>query len=499
MKILTSQQIREADQSTIAHEPVASEELMERAAGVFVKWFSEKFSKGYPVKIFCGIGNNGGDGLVIARLLHEKHFQVDTFIVRFSPTPSADFIFHEKKLRKLKSPITEIQEGDQFPALHHQEIVIDALWGSGLNRPIEGFAATLIEHLNQSEAIKVAVDIPTGLYADSQSDSIKFKANYTLSFETPKLSFFLPESHPYVGEFIVKSIGLHPDFLHQLKTNHFFITPEKIKSIYRIRQKFSHKGAFGHALIYSGSYGKMGAATLCAEACLRAGAGLVSVFIPKCGYSILQTAIPECMVLTDAKKDELSEVPDLSVFKVAGAGPGIGMKTSTSKAIHQLITTAEYPIVLDADALNIIAENKIWLNQIPAHSILTPHPKEFERLFGKSGNDFERLKLQSDAAQKFNLFIVMKTAHTIIATPEGEIWFNTTGNPGMATAGAGDVLTGIITGLLSQGYTPFESALFGVYWHGLAGDYAADELTQPVITARDIIQHLGKSLKKLLQ
>ncbi len=497
MKILSAQQIREADQYTIEHEPIASEDLMERAAGVFVKWLSEKFSKGHPVKFFCGIGNNGGDGLVSARLLALKGYNVEVFVARYSPAPSKDFLANEQKLRG-KVKLTDINAGDSFPEISASEIVVDALWGSGLNRPIEGFSADLIAYLNDSPAIKVAIDIPSGLYADSYSDSTKFKADFTLSFELPKLSFLLPESSAYAGEWTIKSIGIHSGFLSEVVAENFLITAEMARSIIIPRKKFDHKGTFGHSLIISGSYGKMGAAKLCAEACLRAGAGLVTAYIPRCGYQILQTALSEVMVITDKQEHFIGEVPELEIYKAIGAGPGIGTDKLTVKAVKKLLENANSPLVLDADALNIISENKEWLKLIPENSILTPHPKEFERLFGKSKNDFERHRLQKVSAKKYKLYIVLKLGHTAIATPRGETFFNSTGNPGMATAGAGDVLTGVITGLLSQGYSPQHSAILGAFWHGLAGDFAAEEFGQLSMIASDITNHLGNAFKKII-
>lgn len=499
MKILSAQQIREADHYTIQQEPIASEALMERAAMVFADWFAENFSHKHPVKIFCGIGNNGGDGLAVARLLHHLKYQVEVFVVRYSPTPSKDFLFNEKRMKKLLVKITDIHAGDKFPVIKPNEIIIDGLWGSGLNRPIEGYASDLIQHLNISPAIKVAIDIPSGLFADTKSDSVKFNAHYTLTFELPKLAFFFAENQNTVGEWEVKSIGLHPVYLQAAKTDNYFLTRDFIGQLIRPRKKFDHKGTYGHALIISGSYGKMGAAILCAESCLRAGAGLVTAYIPKCGYEILQSSFPEAMALTDKQKDYLSAVPDLSPYKAIGVGPGIGTKAATAKALLQLIKKSSVPLVLDADALNLFSENKKLLKQLPANSILTPHPKEFERLFGKSKNEFERHQLQKDVAKKYKVIIVLKGAYTAIASPDGNIHFNSTGNTGMATAGAGDVLTGIITGLLSQGYSPLNSALLGVYLHGLAGDIAAEQLSQPALIASDITNHLGAAFKSLSQ
>ncbi|GIV33120.1 MAG: bifunctional NAD(P)H-hydrate repair enzyme [Chitinophagales bacterium] len=496
MKILSAAQIREADQYTIAHEPIASIDLMERAASVFVKWFTEKFPRGRKVKIFCGMGNNGGDGLAIARMLLGKGYDVEVYIVRYANSASADFLVNAERLKN-QLPLQDITAETPFPEITKDDIVVDALWGSGLNRPITGFAANLIEHLNSSSATRIAIDIPSGLYADRFSDSVKFKADFTLSFELPKLAFLLPSGAEYAGEWTVKSIGLHQGFIQNTDTDNFLVTAELVKPFIRTRKKFDHKGTFGHALLFCGSYGKIGAARLCTEACLRAGAGMATACIPRCGYTALQTAVSEAMVVADKEENFLSAFPELHPFSAIGAGPGIGTNPVTAQALKKLLENTQSPLVLDADALNILAQNKEWLKILPPNCILTPHPKEFERLFGKTANDFERLALQKSMARQYQVYIILKLAHTSICTPQGITYFNTTGNPGMATAGSGDVLTGIITGLLCQGYPPDKSAILGVYWHGLAGDFAAEQLGQPSMIAGDIIHHLGNAFKKI--
>ena len=497
VKVLSASQLREADRFTIGNEPVDSIDLMERAAKAFADWFTEKFNPSHRVHIFCGMGNNGGDGLAITRLLHQLNYAVVAYAVRYAAPPSKDFIVNEQRLKKLRVKMNDIRADNAFPVIQQNEIIVDGLWGSGLNRPVEGFAAQLIQHLNAARATRVAIDIPSGLYADSKSVSVRFKADFTLSFELPKLSFFLPENEEWVGEWEVRGIGLHPAFLQQAQTSNFFLTTDFAKELILPRKKFAHKGTYGHALIVSGSYGKMGAACLCAEACLRAGAGLVTAFIPKCGYEIMQTKVPEAMAITDRNKDFLTAMPELSSYKAVGIGPGIGTKAATAKALGRLIKKADFPLVLDADALNILSENKAWLKSLPENSILTPHPKEFERLFGKAKDDYAQFELLKESAVKYRAVIVLKRAYTCIASPDGSAWFNSTGNPGMATGGTGDVLTGIITGLLCQGYSPLNSALLGVYWHGLAGDLAAGAISVPCLVAGDIIRYLGIAFKKL--
>lgn len=501
MKILSAKQIKNWDAFTIQNEPISSIQLMERAALAFVNWFSQHYPdvQKTVIKVFCGSGNNGGDGLAIARLLHQKRYDVEIFCCQISQTPSTDFTKNLKKLpRRNAIPIFYLTRDSLFPKVADESaILIDAIFGAGLNRPIIGYWATLIDFLNSMPNTKIAVDIPSGLFADQSSSGHILAANYTLSFQLPKLAFFFPENQDKVGMCYIQPIGLHPLFLETIDTHFYFLTGSLIQKIRRTRQKFDHKGTFGHALLIGGSHGKVGAIVLAAKACLRTGAGLITIHAPQCAYTILQISFPEAMVSTDAHQYYYSENPPLSPYKAIGIGCGLDQKASSVKALKKLIQLSALPIVLDADALNILSTNKEWLGHLPDNSVLTPHPKEFERLFGKSANDFERNELQRHQATILNCFIILKGANTCIACPDGTCYFNTTGNPGMATGGSGDVLTGIITSLLAQGYSVKEACLLGVYLHGLAGDLAAKELGQEALIASDIIQYIGSAYKEL--
>jgi len=468
---------------------------MERAATAFTRWFLAHFpdTENKTIKIFCGTGNNGGDGLAIARLLHRKFYTVELFCCQISANTSPDF---EKKFKQLPRrnaiPIFTINTHSPFPELDQQDVLIDAIFGAGLNRDIIGYWASLIAHINQSDAIKVAVDIPSGLYADRPTTGPVLAADSTLSFQLPKLAFFFSENANKLGDCHIQPIGLSSIFLQKTNTPFHFIEPNLISTIYKSRKKFAHKGTFGHALLIGGSYGKIGAIHLAATACLRSGAGLVTVHAPQCAYNILQIGIPEAMVSIDSHQYHYSTNPPLHPYKAIGIGCGLDQKIASQSAFLELIQNSTLPLVIDADALNILAQQATWLSQLPKNSILTPHPKEFERLFGPSANDFERNQLQREQAIKLKVFIVLKGAHTCIAGPDGTCYFNTTGNPGMGTAGSGDVLTGIITALFAQGYTPRNAALLGVYLHGLAGDLAVAEMGQESLIASDISRFLGK-------
>lgn len=495
MKILSAQQTRELDAYTIQHEPIPSIDLMERASTVFTDWFAEQFPKRHQlIHVFCGMGNNGGDGLAVARMLHERKYDVKVSICAFSDRGSDDFEENLKRLKKYPEvEIESIEKGDALPTMKDTVIVIDAIFGSGLNRPVEGYWGELLEHINHSNTTIAAIDIPSGLFADQHTVGTSIQADQTLTFELPKLAFLFPENNQATGRWTHRSIGLSPAFLEDVQTSNYYIDQAMVAGLYRKREKFDHKGTFGHALLVAGSYGKVGAAILSARAALRSGLGLLTIHSPRCAYEILQISIPEAMVSIDRHRHYISEWPALDHYDTIGIGPGIGQGQMTREAILQLIENAQKPIVLDADGLNILSKNPDYFKQLPANSILTPHPKEFERLFGATKDNFARNKLQREMAQKYQIVIVLKGAHTCIAMPDGNCYFNCTGNPGMATGGSGDVLTGILTGLLAQKYTPHAAAILGVYIHGLAGDLAVKKLETHSLVAGDLVKFLGKA------
>ncbi len=500
MRILSTAQIREADAYTIEHEPIASIDLMERAADACAKWIAERFTKETSFYIFCGTGNNGGDGLAIARILNSDKFDnIKVFIVRHNEKSSPDFDVNYKRVDKSKSvDILDISEKSALPEIPEGTVIIDALLGSGLSKPLSGLLADVVEHINKSNAKVISIDIPTGLFADDNSENDKIiQADHTLTFELPKLAFLFPENSPFVGEWQVLPIGLSKEFIAKAATDYHYITEENILPLLKKRTKFSHKGTYGHALIIAGSKGKMGAAIMAAKSSFRAGAGLVTAHIPNCGYTVFQSSVPEAMCETDENETHISGRIKTGNYNAVAVGPGIGNDDATTRALKFLIQETTVNTVFDADALNIISENKTWLPFIRGGSILTPHPKEFERLFGKSDNSFERLKLQREMAMKYSFYIVLKGAHTSIAFPDGTVYFNSTGNPGMATGGSGDILTGIICGLLAQGYKPYEACILGVYVHGAAGDVAAEKMSEEGMIAMDIIDSLGEAWKRV--
>lgn len=517
MKILSAEQIRELDKYTIEHEPVASIVLMERAANKLTTTLTDGYiRKNDNIIIFCGMGNNGGDGLAVARLLIQQGFlHVSAYIVRHAVQGSDDFEANEIRLKNIGG-FRYIETEMQIPPIPADAVVIDALFGSGLNRATEGLSAQVIRAINESGAVVFSVDVPSGLYCDkpnSETDAI-IKADVTFTFHAPKLCFMFPDNAKYVGWFRVLDIGLSKDFSNSQTTSYSYITQQTIDSIIKVRSKFSHKGIYGHALVCAGSYGKIGAAVLSVSAALRSGAGLVSTILPDCGYEIMQTSCPEAMVHTqaDKEKDELFNVEvkrnkqhlslgyihhlDLNKFSSIGVGPGIGTEKDSFEFLESLFRKYNKPTVIDADALNIIAEHDKLKAMMPKGSILTPHPGEFKRLVGEWSDDLEKLELQTRFAKKHGVVVILKGAHTSVATPEGYIYFNSTGNPGMAKGGSGDVLTGVLTALLAQGYTPARTAAIGVYIHGTAGDLAAEQLSQTGMIASDIVANLPKAFKQ---
>jgi len=493
--------IREADSYTIINEPVTSIDLMERAATALFNALVGKLQPTQQIVIFAGSGNNGGDGLVLARLLDQHNFPVKVYLVRFSEKGSPDFETNLLRLREQTSIVAkQISSESDFPELSAGWIVVDALFGSGLNKGVTGLVADLINYINKLEAVIVSIDIPSGLFADQPTDikhSAVVSADYTYTFEWPKLAFFQPENELYVGNWEVVPIGLHKDMHKMDVTRNYLTLQDDVRSMLHVRHRFSHKGTYGHALLLAGSSDKTGAAILAAEACLRSGAGLIHVHLPSEAVLPLQNHLPEAMVSIDESKDFISQLPDLEKFNAIAVGPGIGVDVSTASVVKLLIQNASIPLIIDADALNILSENKTWLAFLPANSILTPHPKEFERLVGKWKDSFERIQIQKDFSIRYAVYVVLKGAYTCISCPDGRCFFNSTGNPGMASAGSGDVLTGILLGLMAQHYTPLEVAIMGVYLHGLAGDLASEQQSQESMIASDIVQNLGAAFKHI--
>ncbi len=471
LPLLTSQHIREADAYTIINEPINSLDLMERAASAFVNAFTDEYpDKAKSIAIYCGTGNNGGDGLAIARMLNRLSYRdIAVKIARFSDKSSNDFIENLKRLKSTGIPITEIKPGDKLVE-ETADIIIDALLGTGLNKPLKTDYANLINFLNDLNKPIISVDVPTGFFCEGEieKDAVAIQSELTITFQQPKINFLLPESAPYIAKFKVVDFGLDKAFIQSLNSPYQLIEKADIRHILKPRKTFTHKGIYGHALIVAGQPETMGAALLCSSACAHTGAGLTTACIPQNGLTALNTSLSEVMAIVRAGIKEMNIGWDK--FSTVAIGPGLGKKSDALALLKEAFKNYDKPMVIDADALNLIAENPDLLRRIPKDSIITPHMKEFDRLFGDHASWWSRLETIRQKAKEYNINIVLKNQYTIIGTPDGNLYFNTTGNPAMASGGMGDVLTGVIAALLAQKYSPKEACILGTYLHGASGD-----------------------------
>lgn len=469
LQLLTSSQIREADAYTIKNKPISSIDLMESASGAFVKAFiAEVPDRDTMISVYCGTGNNGGDGLAIARLLKEQAYDsISVKIMRFSPKESADFKINLDRLKLTGIPLTELSDANHLPK-EKAAVIIDALIGTGLNKALEGDLQTLIKHLNKLKKKVIAVDVPSGFPTEGIIDqgATILKAKLTITFQRPKINFFFPESAHATERFIVADIGLDEAYIQSLPGPWKLIEEKDLQGLIKIRKPFSHKGTYGHALIIAGNTKTMGAALLCADACLHSGAGLTTACIPEKGMPALNAYAPEVMTLP---RSELAAEVNSGKFNSIAIGPGLGTNPNATKLVKQALDF-NIPMLIDADALNILAANPALLHKLPKQAILCPHMKEFDRLFGISGTWWDRVALAQRKAKELNLIILLKNQYTFIALPEGDILINPTGNPAMAVGGMGDVLSGMIAAFLAQGYTAIESAILATYIHGKTGD-----------------------------
>ncbi len=502
MKIFTSAQIHELDKFTIENEPISSLDLMERAAKTLTSAFTGLYTSATPVVVFAGPGNNGGDALAMARLLADKGYQVSVYLFNISKKISPDCAANKAKIQDNKHIKNFIEVIEEFepPRLEQDMVVIDGLFGSGINKPLAGGFASLVKYINASPSEVVSIDVPSGLMTEDNNYNVRaniIRANTTLTLQLPKLAFLFPESQPYIGQLRVLDIRLSQEGIEMLNTPYSIIEESNVRKLLIGRSAFAHKGQMGHALLIAGSYCMAGAAILAARACMRAGAGKVTVNSPKRNIPILQTAIPEAVIQNSNEDTIFAEPIETDDFNALGVGPGIGQSEQTAIALITQLRRSQCPIVADADALNILANHPAWVQQLPQGIILTPHVKEFDRMEGHSADSYERLTKARNMAQRIKGYVILKGHYTAICLPDGRVLFNSTGNAGMATAGCGDVLTGIITGLLARGYKATEASIVGVYLHGLAGDLAAQEIGEESLLASDIINYLPRAFKRL--
>ncbi len=503
MKIFTSVQIHELDNYTIEHEPIKSIDLMERAAKTLTEAIVERWAMSVPIVVFAGPGNNGGDALAVARMLTERGYQVKTFLFNISGRLSADCAENKRRLsevKKAKNLFTEVTLEFDPPQLERGMLVVDGLFGSGLNKPLSGGFASLVKYINASHAEVVSIDMPSGLMTEDNTYNVRtniVRADLTLTLGQKKLAMLFAENQQYIGELRVLDIRLSREGIKKIDSQYTMLEEDDVRQLLLPRDPFAHKGTMGNALVIAGSYGMAGAAILATEACLRSGVGKVTCHSPRKNVTIMQTAVPEAVLQIDREETTFSEAVDTEDFQAVGIGPGLGQTEQTAVAIISQIRRTQCPLVCDADAINILSTHRAWMQQLPKDIIMTPHPKEFDRLEGHSADSFERLSKARDLAQRLQAYVILKGHRTALCCPDGHIVFNTTGNAGMATGGSGDVLTGILTGLLARGYNRYDACVVGMYLHGLAGDIATRELGEESLIARDLIRYLPKAFLRL--
>lgn len=500
MKILTGTQIKAIDAYTIEHEPISSIDLMERASLAFVEKIVDYWDASTPVKVFAGPGNNGGDALAIARLLAERGYKVWACLFNTSGKLSPDCEVNKDRLAAMRNVDFHIIDS-QFapPSLSEGDLVIDGLFGTGINKPLNGGFAMVVKYINASHATIVSIDIPSGLMCDDNTNNVMnhiVRADFTFTFQYPKLSFMFPENDMFLGKWEVLDIGLLDPDNDETLSSYQLVEHRDIRHMLKDRSKYAHKGNMGHAVLVAGKKNMAGAAILAARSCMRGGVGKLTVHTPEVNVPIMQVAVPEA-VLDVENGNYFSQTFDITDYDALAIGPGIGTESETAQAFIEQISLSKIPMVIDADALNILGSHRGWINQLPRHAILTPHKKELFGLISTTRNSYEELERTRELAVRQQVYIVIKGANSAICLPDGSVYFNCTGNPGMATAGSGDVLTGLILALLAQDYRSDVAVRLGVYIHGLAGDLAAEEKGYEGLIASDIVDYLPKAFVKI--
>lgn len=503
MKIFTTENIRNIDRFTIDEEGVSSMELIHRVADAVVSEILNRWSPSKPTMVFAGAGNNGADALIVAKLLIEAGFNPHVVLINVKgDSLSRDCRAARDELMRMGNvSMTEIIHTSPIPTLTADHLVIDGLFGTGLRNPLEGGYMGMARYINESGATVVSIDVPSGMFGDWNTRVLArnvVHADLTIAVQFPRLAFFLSDNAEFVGKWKTVDIGLSRRAIEQTPTKYFLIEKEDVRRVLKRRPDFCSKADFGHALLFTGCYGMMGAAVLAAKGALRAGVGKLTVHSARCGFPILQTAVPEALFLPDRNEHVISDMTPRVNYTALGVGPGIGTNDATKGAVETLIKTIKRPMVLDADALNIIARTPSLIDHITPGSILTPHAAEFDRIFGSQMSAESRLLKALEVSHKYKLIIVLKGHYSATVRPDGKVFFNSTGSAGMATGGSGDVLTGIITSLLAQGYKSEIAATAGVYIHGLAGDMAAHAEGEYGSSAGDIAANVGKAIKSIM-
>ncbi len=496
MKILTAEQIRRIDAETIKREGIPSLELMKWAATAFYNWFTEMYpNKRLSLSVFAGVGNNGGDGMMIARLLHKSGYNVKVFIVEYSPKYTEDTAHNLRRLKADNVFHKKILTEKDIPDLSPFDLVIDGIFGTGLSREVGGIAATVIQQINNSRKPVISIDVPSGMFLNKRTP-FAVHATETITFQIPKLALYLPENQDYTGNVTIVPIGLNKEAIEESESDFTLTERGKIRSLLKPLSKFAHKGTEGHALIIGGSLGKTGSVCLAAKAALKTGCGLITAYLPKCGVPVIQSNFPEAMAIEDGGETYLTSITYDLHPNAIGIGVGMGQHQETQLALHGFLQKNSAPMVIDADGLNILSQHPDWLSLLPPKTILTPHPKELSRLIGAWCDDYEKIHKTRLFAQEHDLIVVVKGAYSLIIAP-GHVYLNSTGSPALATAGSGDVLTGMITSLMAQGYDPLQAARVGVYLHGLTAEIGVQQIHPRAFIASDIIENIGNAYRDL--
>ena len=495
-KVFKTSDVPLLDRYTIENEKIKSWDLMERAAAAWVTFFNKMCKSDACVNIIAGQGNNGGDGFAIARMLKLQGRQVKVITLNTHHAKSPDCSKNTGLWEEMQGEVVALnQPSDWLPS--KDTVLIDALFGSGLNRPLSGIYAEFIKYMNQLPNQVFAVDIPSGLMGEDNSQNDRdaiVRADVTLTFQFPKLAFMLPENESFVGDWRVVDIKLSTD---AVPTFWFLTEFSAVQSLLPVPGKFDHKGTNGRGLLVAGSQGMMGAAVLAARGALHSGIGLLHCHVPSSAADIMQIAVPEALLDIDRSAACFSGADDLERYDAIAVGPGLGQCQSSVDALKALLHDWRGRLILDADAINIVAAHPEMLQTLRNHCILTPHFKEFERLAGKCANDFDRINKLSKFAKQYGVYVILKGAYSVVATPDEKLFFNRSGNAGMAKGGCGDVLTGVLLALSAGKMELEQVARVGAFVHGLSADILLEEYGMRSITSGMVADGLGHAWKKL--
>lgn len=503
MKIFTSELIREIDKATCEAQGISSLDLMERAASAVCCEIESRFNPTQRFVIFAGPGNNGGDALAVARMLFEQGYRkIEVFLFNVMGKLSHDCQAEKERIKSMEGiDFTEVTRDFQPPYLGTDDVVIDGLFGSGLKGALQKGFLTLVNYINDSGSFVIAIDVPTGLAGEWNSNVSRrdmVHAQLTLTFQFPRLSFFFEENQDVIGEWRILDINLDESKMKEMPVDFMLVEERNVRPLLKKRLDFSNKRDYGSALFFAGSIGMSGAAVLAAKGCLRSGAGLATVHSAKISLPVVQSCLPEALFEPDRNENFITDMSVHHNHQAVAVGPGLGVNEKTVDALELLLKNHKQPLVLDADALNCIARRPHLLSLLPAHSVITPHIGEFDRLFGEHVSNEDRLRKAIDMAKYYNIIIVLKGHYTATVRPTGRVYFNSNGNPGMATPGSGDVLTGVITSFMAQGYRPEQAATLGVFVHGMAGDLTAEKWGEFGILASEIADNCAIALKNII-